>query len=464
MTSWHAQTAQSVLSQLNTSEKGLQADEVRRRGAQYGPNTLHVTPPPSWLIILIAQFRSVVVLLLFVAALAAWVLSDPLDAIAIAGVLVINTAIGFITELRARRAMEALRRLEVPRTTVMRDGRKIEINARELVPGDVVILEGGQSVPADARLTSATDLRVNEAPLTGESMPVEKRHDVVLDEQTVLAERSNMLYQATSLLSGAARAVVTATGSQTELGRIGAMTSALGEESTPLERRLDALGRRLVWVALGVALLVAAIGLLRGEAWSLVIQTAIALAIAAVPEGLPAVATITLAVGVWRMARRKALVRRLPVVETLGSATVVCADKTGTLTAGQMAVTTIVTADAVYAVSGGTYAPEGQFSRDDQLFNPLHDAVLAEALHVGALANHAEVLREDGTWRAVGDPTEAALLVAASKAGLDRETMRRQMPEAGEVPFSSERQWMATFHRTSDGLRAYVKGAPGRLI
>ena len=462
---WHALSPEQASERLAASFNGLTSHEAARRLERYGPNRLEVAPPTSAWRILVVQFRSIVALLLVAAAAAAWAMDDPLDAAAIGAVLVINAALGFFTELRARRAMEALRRLEVPRATVIRDGHRLEINAQQLVPGDVIEVESGQSVPADARLITATDLRTSEALLTGESLPVDKSAETVLDDDTVLAERANMIYQATVGVSGAARAMVTATGAATEVGRIGALTSGLVEERTPLEHRLDALGRRLVWLALGVAGLVALLGLARGQPWGLVLQTSLALAIAAVPEGLPAVTTIALAVGVWRMARRQAIVRRLPAVETLGSAMVVCTDKTGTLTAGEMAVTIIIADAREVRVTGSTYAPEGEYRRDGARVSPTEDVVLSEALRIGALANRADLVEEDGRWRAVGDPTEVALLVAARKAGLDRERLREELPEAGAIPFSSERQWMATFHRTATGaLVAYVKGAPGRIV
>ena len=462
---WHARDATAVIAALATTRDGLSASEAASRLQRYGPNRLEVTPPASAWSILVAQFRSVVVLLLVVAVGLALVSGDAADAVAIGAVLAVNAALGFATELRARRAMDALRSLEVPRAVVVRDGATVEISARELVPGDVILLESGQSVPADARLIDATDVRVSEAPLTGESLPVEKRADIVLDVDTMLAERVNMLYQATAVVAGAARAAVVATGRRTEVGGIGALTSALEDERTPLEHRLDALGRRLVVVALVVAAIVALLGLWRGAPWGLVLQTAIALAIAAVPEALPAVATIALAVGVSRMARRQALIRRLPAVETLGSATVVCTDKTGTLTAGEMTVSIVAVEGREIAVSGTTYEPIGEFRDGDRRIRADEDAVLGEALRIAALANRADLVHDDDRWHPVGDPTEVALLVAARKAGLDRDSLRRVRPEVGAIPFSSERQWMATFHRAAgDDLVVYVKGAPGRII
>ena len=462
---WHARETSALLAELESSRDGLSVQEAAARLQQYGANRLEVTPPASAWSILVAQFRSVVVLLLVVAAGLALALGDRADAMAIAAVLLINAALGFITEFRARRAMDALRGLEVPRAIVVRDGTTLEISARDLVPGDVIALESGQSVPADARLIDAIDVRVTEAPLTGESLPVEKRADAVLADDTVLAERINMVYQATALVSGSAHAVVVATAGNTEVGRIGGLTSSLRDERTPLEHRLDGLGRRLVVVALIVAAIVALLGLWRGIPWGLVVQTAVALAIAAVPEGLPAVTTITLAVGVSRMARRQALIRRLPAVETLGSATVVCTDKTGTLTAGEMAVSVIVVDGHEIAVTGTTYEPAGEFRDGDRTIRANETPILNEALRIGTLANRAELVRDEDRWSPVGDPTEVALLVAARKAELDRDRLLEELPEVAAVPFSSERQWMATFHRARDGGSiVYVKGAPGRII
>ena len=461
---WHSLSSAEVVARLQTNTAGLHPRDAAERLQRYGPNSFRLAPPPSVWKILVAQFRSIVVILLIVAATVAWLLGDVLEAAAIGGVLVINTLLGFATELRARRAMEALRRLEVPRATVVREGRRTEIAARDLVPGDVIEVGGGQSVPADARILTAIHVRTTEAALTGESLPVDKRGDVVLAADTVLAERANMLYQSTSLVSGHAQAVVTATGSRTEVGDIGALLSAVHEERTPLELRLDALGRRLVALALATAAVVIGLGVLRAQPWGLVLQSGIALAIAAVPEGLPAVATIALAIGVARMARRHALVRRLPAVETLGSATVICTDKTGTLTAGDMTVTMVVVHDASIDVTGTSYAPVGAFQIGGQAVDTHSDAVLLELLQIGALANRAALTHKDDIWSAVGDPTEAALLTLAEKAGINRHQLLAELPEVGEIPFSSERQWMATFHRQPSGVLAYVKGAPNQII
>ncbi len=410
------------------------------------------------------QFRSVVVLLLIAAVGVALAIGDLLEAAAIGVVLAINTLLAFVTELRARRAMEALLRLETPRAVVLRNGRRLEIDARELVPGDVVQVEPGQLVPADARVLRATDLRTNEAPLTGESLPASKSVEPV-PADTPLPERSNMLYKGTTAVAGTGQALVVRTGMDTELGRIGGLVAGIRAERTPLERRLDALGRRLGWLALAVGALVAVVGALQHLPLGRMIETGIALAIAAVPEGLPAVATIALAVGVRRMARRHALVRRLPSVETLGSVTVICTDKTGTLTAGEMTVTVLALDGRTITVTGAGYEPEGAFVEDGRTLSPVNDYPLRQALFIGMMAGHADVERGADGWLVRGDPTEAALLVAARKAGLSRQRALAEQPQVGEVPFSSERMLMATCHQSPNGeFVAYVKGAPRRVV
>jgi P-type Ca2+ transporter type 2C len=460
---WHSLPAERVLAELDTTEDGLADAEVRARLDRFGPNALRTTKPvPGWRILL-DQFRSVVVLLLLAATLVAWLLGDLLEAAAILGVLVINAALGFTTEFRARGAMAALLRLEVPEATVLRAGHRRSVAAHDLVPGDVVVVEAGQAVPADARLIDATGLRTNEAPLTGESLPVDKDPDATVPLDAALAERSTMLYMATAVVAGSGRAVVVATGMDTEVGRIGDLVGEIRDERTPLEDRLDALGHRLVWATLAVAGVVVGVGVWRGEDLGLMIQTGIALAIAAVPEGLPAVSTIALAVGVARLARRRALVRRLPAVETLGSTTTICTDKTGTLTAGQMTVTSLW-AGREYAFSGTGYDPAGEITAEGTPVSVASDPLLDRALRIGTLCNHATLERADDGWGVSGDPTEAALLVAAAKAGLVRHDLLRRWPVTSEIPFSSERMLMATFHDGPDGPVVYVKGAPARVL
>ena len=461
---WHALPIPQVLARLGSSPQGLSRTEASDRLRRYGPNHFQRMPPASAWWVLVAQFRSTIVLLLAAAAAAALLTGDRLDAAAIAAVLAINVAIGFVVELRARRAMEALVALEVTRAHVVRDGEVAEVDARVLVPGDVIELEAGQLVPADARLLESTELRLTEAALTGEPVPVDKDAGARVDPDAVLAERVTMVYKATTAVNGRARALVTATGMATEVGRIGALAGSVAEGETPLERRLAQLGRRLAAVALAVAALVGVVSYAQGMALGPLLQTALALAVAAVPEGLPVVGTIAMAVGVRRMARRRALIRRLPIVETLGSATVICTDKTGTLTSGDMTVTSIRLGSEEVDVGGVGFAPEGGFSVAGRPVDPARHTGLAAALRVAALASRGEVTHEGGTWVTHGDPTEAALIVAARKAGLDQRRLRAEWPEIGEVPFSSERLLAATFHRGPAGIIACVKGAPRRVL
>jgi Ca2+-transporting ATPase len=446
---WHALRAEQVQRDLDSGPTGLTETEAARRLGRFGPNRFERLPPASAWRILLAQLRNMVVALLAVAAGLALLTGDPIDAGAIAAVLVLNVAIGFITELRAHRAMEALVALEVSRARVLRGGNWREVDARELVPGDVINLEAGQSVPADARLLEAAALRVQEASLTGESVPAGKTAGAALAADVPLADRSTMVYKATTVVAGRAQAVVVATGMATEVGRIGSLAGSVGERTTPLERRLDQLGRRLALAALGVAVLVGALGYWQGLAPGELIQTALALAVAAVPEGLPAVATIAMAIGVRRMAGRKVLVRRLPVVETLGSATVICTDKTGTLTSGSMRAVVLRLPDR--EVELGTAAADG-------------DSRVAAALRIGALANEAALTREGGEWAAHGDPTDVALLLAAAERGVVRDHLLANAPRTAELPFSSERQLAASWHRAGAGVSLYVKGAPGRIL
>ena len=455
---WHALSIDDVLAAVETDRLGLSDAEAAVRLARYGPNRVLPPPPVSALAILRDQLTGVVVVLLMVAAVISVILGDRLEAAAIAAVLVINTLIGFLTEWRARRAMEALLELDTPRASVVRTGQLRLIDAQTLVPGDIIEVSAGHRAPADARLVSTVDLRVDEAALTGESLPISKRADVVLEDTTPLAERNNLVFKATTVAAGTGRAVVIATGAQTEVGRIGTLVGSVQEERTPLERRLDALGHRLVWLTLGVAAVVSILGLLQGVPIGLVIETGIALAVAAVPEALPAVATIALAVGMRRMAKRHALVRRLPAVETLGSTTVVCTDKTKTLTSGEMTVVRVWTAGREI----------------DLLGRPLGtDAELERVLRTAALASRQQAsTAPDGagapeTPRIAGphvDPVDDAVLNALDRIGLDRAHRADASSIAGVVPFSSERKFMASFHDLDGRLTAFAKGAPRRIL
>jgi len=449
---WHAEDASAVLRRLRSTTRGLDDDDAARRLAEIGANRLTRTTPVSPVRILVRQLASVVVALLCAAAGVALVLGDRLDAAAIGAVIALNTLIGFVTELRARRAMDALLRFEVPQATVLRGGGRRIVSSSELVPGDIVDLTAGQAVPADARLIEAAEFRTVEAALTGESLPVSKDPHAQLPVDTVLADRVTMIYMGTTAAAGSANAVVTATGAATELGRIGALVAAVREERTPLERRLDVLGRRLVWLSIAVGAAVAALEWEHGSSLGLVVETGIALAVAAVPEALPAVATIALAVGLRRMARRHALVRRLPSVEALGSTTVICTDKTRTLTSGNMAIVRVWTAGAEFVVDDADSA----FADDA---SPLHFA-----LEIAALASRPQATHDGASAAGAGrDPVDAAVVRTAGRLAARHRTIPDD-PRVGIVPFSSVRKLTAAFHESTGGTVAYVKGAPGRII
>jgi Ca2+-transporting ATPase len=442
----------------------LSEQVAAERLAAVGANVFRAARAASGWTILVAQLRSPLVVLLLAAAGIATATGDPADAVAIGAVLVLNVAIGFATELRAHRAMEALVRLDVPAARVVRGGRSRAIDARELVPGDIILLEAGQTVPADARLLESAELTTVEAPLTGEPDAVPKRVDTGIRVDAPLAERATMVYKTTSVVTGTGRALVVATGMATEVGRIGELAGRVVKAPTPLERRLDALGRRLALLAVGVAGVVVLLGVWQGEPMGRLLQTAIALAVAAVPEGLPVVGTIAMAVGVRRMARRRALIRHLPVVEALGSATVICTDKTGTLTAGRMTATVIRLPEREVTVGGVGLEPAVEFRIGGAPLDPHDNEGLTNAVRTGVLANGAELHDSDGSRHAVGDPTDIALLVLGEKAGLSRSDLLAEWPQVAQLPFSSERRLMATYHRRGGALVAQVKGASQAVL
>ena len=463
---WHQLTVEAALAAIASRATGLSDDEAAVRLHQYGPNSWSIQQRASALNILWDQLASVVVLLLVAAALTALLAAQYLEALAIAGVLLINTLSGFVIELRARRSMEALLKLESPRALVIRNGHRRIIDASKLVPGDIVELEAGTRVAADGRLIEAADLLTNEAALTGESLPVEKDAALTSDVGTPLADRRNMLYAGTTIARGIGRAVIVATGMATELGRVGGLVASIPATKTPLERRLDALGRRLVWltVVIGVAILV--LGIASGRALLPMLETAIALAVAAVPEGLPTVATIALAVGLRRMARRHALIRTLHSVEALGSTTVICTDKTGTLTAGEMTVVQLSFVDTEIMVEGVGYDAVGGFRRDSAAIESQSSPQLQRAAEVALLTSRARIERGPDGWSVLGDPTDAALRVFALKAEQDPVIVQQHWPLAAEIPFTSARKYTASIHRnsvTGESLAA-VKGAPEAVL
>lgn len=453
-----------------SAQQGLAEAEVERRRQQYGPNRLRQSQRRSAWQILRDQFKSLVVLLLVVAAVVALIFGEWVDSIAIAVVVVVNAAIGFLTEMRAVRSMEALKEMGQVTTKVRRADQIKEVPAEALVPGDIVILESGDIVTADLRLLEASKLQANESALTGESVPVSKQLDPLQKNAVSLAERSNMLFKGTAITRGSGAGVVLATGMTTELGQISALVEEAEEEITPLEQRLDHLGRKLIGVTLLIAALVAVIGIIQGKEILLMIETAIALAVAAIPEGLPIVATIALAQGMRRMSRRNALVNKLAAVETLGGTNVICTDKTGTLTENQMTVTRFVFDSGEVALSGEGLAQQGEFRRKGSQIDPEEDDLLQLGLKVGIWCNNAALApaESDDSSGTVGDPVEVALLVAGAKAGLQRKALVAEAPEAREEAFDPDLKMMATFHRQDQNgaaaFRVAVKGAPEPVL
>ena len=455
-----SRNAEDILGSLEVSrEKGLDEEQVGRHRKQYGPNRLRAARKESGWKILLAQFRSIIVLLLAGAAGVSFAFGDLLEGAAIVAVIFINAAIGFVTEWRAVRSMEALRRLSRVSANVRRTGEVRKIPAEKLVPGDIVVIEGGDIVAADVRLLEASKLQADESTLTGESVPVAKSIQPVAEDAPV-SDRKNMLFKGTTITRGSGEGVVVATGMASQLGEISALVDEAKEEITPLEKRLDKLGHKLVWVTLGIAALMAASGILAGKELYLMIETAIALAVAAIPEGLPIVATLALTRGMWRMAKRNVLVNHLSAVETLGATGVICTDKTGTLTENRLTVMRYAFENGDVQVNPSPQKDELPFSRDGDAVDAAKDELLRTALEVGALCNNASISRDDSSSSGqVGDPLEVALLRAANAADIQRRDLAEKMPEGREEAFDPDVKMMATFHRRDGKFRVAVKGA-----
>jgi len=460
---WHGLSVDSALARVKTTPAGLAAEEAARRLVEYGRNELQATHGVTPWMLLLEQFKNVLIIILLAATGISAFLGHGVEAIAITVIVLFAVLLGFLQEYRAERAIEALRQMAAPTATTLRDGREVELPARDLVPGDVVLLRAGNRIPADVRLIESVNLQIEEAALTGESVPVEKHVDPLTAPDLVLGDRRNMGYAGTSATYGRGRAVVVATGMSTEFGRIAQMLQTIESGKTPLQENLDKVGRVLALGALAVVAAVVALGIFRGQPFIEMLIFGIALAVAVVPEALPAVVTISLAIGVQRMVKRHALMRRLPAVETLGSISVICSDKTGTLTKDEMTVRRLFVADRMLDVSGAGYEPRGEFSCNGGSVE-CPDS-LRRLLEAAALASDAHLLRgDDGAWQVKGDPTEGALEVAAAKAGLEKDALDARFPRVNEIPFTSESKRMTTLHDTSDGVVAYSKGAPEIIL
>jgi cation-transporting ATPase F len=459
---WHHCPSEEVATLLDSpTGKGLSAFEVKRRQEHFGPNRVSVKPRMHPFKRFLLQFRQPLVYILMAATLVTAFLQAWVDSAVIFGVVLINAVVGFLQEAKAEKAVESLKDMLITKTTVMRDGEKTMVSSEELVPGDLVLLQSGDKVPADLRLSLIRDLQIDESPLTGESVPVVKCIDP-LSPDTILADRRNMAYAGTLVSYGQGEGIVIAIGEDTETGRISEMIEKAEDLSTPLTLKMAQFSKYLLLAILSLAMLTFVVGAFRGVPFVDMFMAAVALAVGAIPEGLPAAVTITLAIGVNRLARCRAIIRKLPAVETLGSTTVICSDKTGTLTENQMTVQRIMAGEVVYDVTGGGYAPEGTFLKQGNPVLAETEAPLYECVKAGLLCNDSRVVESNGRWTVQGDPTEGALIVAARKAGLTN----GRLPRLEVIPFESQRQFMATLHDdvATESRVIYVKGAVEKVL
>lgn len=462
---WHALEVQTVFADLQTQRDGLSSEDAAARLVSHGPNVLPEPPRRHPVLRFLAQFDNALIYFLLAAAVAAWILGHHVDASVIVAVVTINAIVGFIQEGKAEKALSAIRKLISPRASVRRDGRRTNIPVAEIVPGDVVLVEAGDRVPADIRLIRARGLLIDEAMLTGESVASEK-HEEAVPLDAPLGDRTCMAFSGTLVAAGQGTGIAVATGPHTEIGRISELIEGVEQLTTPLLRQINRFGQRFTWIAISAAVLLFAFATLaRGYAWPDALIAVVALAVGVVPEGLPAVITITLAIGVQRMAARNAVIRRLPAVETLGATSVICSDKTGTLTRNEMTARRIVTADHAISVSGAGYEPQGDLTAgegDDDV-----DALAAAAplIRCGLLCNDAHLGQAGGQWAVEGDPMEGALVALAMKSGLNPEHVRSEWPRSDEIPFDAQHRFMATRHTVVGGENAiFVKGAPERVL
>lgn len=465
---WHALTTDEILGILSAREEtGLSSDDAVNRLARFGPNALPEQKSPSIVWIFLAQFNSPLIYLLFLAAAVALSLGHTSDSLVILAIVSINAVIGAFQEGRAQESIEALRKLSATKVQVLRDGLTIVVDARSLVPGDILVLAGGDAIAADARIIEAKAIEVSESALTGESVPVPK--DIsILPPDTILADRSNMVFSGTHITAGRGRAVVVATGVETEVGKIAILTAEAEVPKTPLEQRIAQFGRYVILAASVIFTLVMAIGLMQGRPFSEILMIAISQTVSVIPEGLPVAMTVALAVGMQRMARCGAIVRRLAAVETLGSTNVICSDKTGTLTRNEMTVSSVyLPEDRMVRISGSGYEPQGTFAQNGTEIDPSKDQPLRELLLCGALCNDARLVRPDDTapnWRVLGDPTEGSLLTLALKGGVSVDDTRRKFSRLAEIPFDSATKMMAVQVRDENRVHIFLKGAPEAVL
>jgi len=464
---WYQLHVEDALHQMGSSPEGLTSSEAALRLKKYGPNKLGEEQPTSPLRVFLNQFKNPLIYILLLAAAATASLGMFKDSVVILAVIVINSIIGSWQELRAEQSLRALQKLSVPKARVLREGSEIEVDSASLAPGDVVFLASGDKVPADLRLIAAKELRVEEATLTGESLPVAKTIDALKEEGLTPGDQINMAFMGTVVVNGRGRGLVTATGAHTLLGQIAENVRGVSLAKTPLQERFEKFAKRLGFVVLGLCLLLFAVGFALGMETIELFMTAVAMSVAMIPEGLPVVVTITLAIGVSRMAKKSAIIRKLHAVETLGCTTVICSDKTGTLTRNEMTVKAIYDGHDDYEVLGSGYEPVGEIRHGDLEADRVKirpGSNLEMALRIGLLCNESTLVKQNGSYTVKGDPTEGALIVAALKAGLDLEKEKREYPQSSIIPFESDRGYMATLHE-HDGKRiVFLKGAPEKLL
>jgi len=469
---WHSMSIKKVLDTLKANEKGLGQEEADRRLQEFGYNELIERKKVTPLQIFLGQFKDIFVIMLLIATAISFLIGETVDAVTIAAIVILNSVVGFVQEYRSEKAMEAMKKMTAPRARVLRDGGEAIIQAREVVPGDIVLLEAGDRIPADGRLLEIVDFKTDEAVLTGESTPVNKDIDV-LEEKTPVADRKNSVFMATHITYGRGKAAITSTGMNTEFGKIAEMVQTMKEEETPLKQKLERFAKKLGIIIVLVCAVIFVLELYElfmlgifhtPEAIKNIIdafETAVALAVSAVPEGLPAVVTVSLALGARELARRNAIIRKLSSAETLGATTVICSDKTGTLTKGEMTVRKIYINGKMLDVTGAGYEPKGEFLHNGAVINLKENDDLTLLLRASMLCTNAHY---DGK-SVIGDTTEGALIVAATKAGMTKKDMEALYPRVNEVPFTSERKRMTTVHKTPEGkLVAYVKGAPEIIL
>ncbi len=466
MEKWWYVDKESVVQELGTdAEKGLSSEEAEDRQKKYGPNQLAEKEGRSVIALFFDQFKDFMIWVLIGASLVSGFLQEWVDAIAIISIVILNAILGFIQEYRAEKSLAALKKLSSPTSKVIRDGKHLVLPSSEIVPGDLVEMEAGDFIPADSRIVYATgNMSTLEASLTGESTPVTKSASRLEIENTALADRSNMLYMGTSVVAGKARALITGTGMNTELGKIADMIQDIEDTTTPLQIKLKEFGKIIIVVVFLLVGLIFMIGFLRGEEVLDLFLSAVSLAVAAIPEGLPAVVTIALALGVQRMVRRNCIIRKLPSVETLGCTSVICSDKTGTLTKNEMTVQMVYHAGLYYQVTGIGYAPDGDFLSDTQKIDPKEIPGLVKLLSGTVLCNGAQLVHDESGYKIVGDPTEGALLTLAAKAELNRQKLEAEYPFEEEIPFDSERKQMTIIRQHGNRYTAVVKGAPDILL